>query len=77
MGRTLLDGTTPSQTGRGLGMAHHYRTPGVRNKVPPRTGGPPPSQAELGKAQLWDLRLRETIGLPKSIERLRKMPTDR
>ena len=27
MRRTVPDGTVPDQTGRGLGMAHHYRTP--------------------------------------------------
>ena len=65
MGRTLTDGTTPGQTGCGLGMAHHYRTPGAKTKASPRVGGPPPSQARLGKTQLRDLHLRETIGLPK------------
>ena len=77
MGRTLPDGTTPGQTGRGLGMAHHYRTPGVRNKAPPRTGGPLPSQAGLGKAQRQDLRPRETNGLPESIGRLKQTLRDR
>ena len=67
----------PGQTGRGLGMAHHYRTPGVRNKAPPRTGGPLPSQAGLGKAQLWDLHPGETIGLPESIRWLRQKLRDR
>ena len=77
MGRILTDGTVPDQTGHGLGMAHHYHMPGTRNKAPLHVGGPPPSQAGLGKAQLWDLRLGETIGLPESIGRLRQMPRDR
>ena len=90
MGRTLTDGrhtnrqndawsdgTTPGKMGHGLGMAHHYHTPGTKTKASPCVGGPPPSQEGLGKTQLWDLRPRETIGLPKSIERLRKMLRDR
>ena len=77
MGRTLPDGMAPGQTGRGLGMAHHYRTTGTRNKAPPRAGGPPPSQARLGKAQLQDLRPGETIGLPESIGRLKQTLRDR
>ena len=48
MGHTLTDGTAPGQTGHGLGMAHHYRTPSARNKVSLRAGGPPPSQVSLG-----------------------------
>ena len=52
MGCTLPDGTAPGQTGRG---------------PPPRADGPPPSEAGFGKAQLWDLHLGETIGLPESI----------
>ena len=71
MGRTLTDGTAPGQMGHGLGMAHHYRRPGVRNKVPPGVGGPPPSPTGHGKAQLQDLHPGETNGLPVSIERLR------
>ena len=39
MGRALPDKTAPGQTGHGLGMAHHYRTPGVRNKAQLRAGG--------------------------------------
>ena len=77
MEHTLPDKIAPGQTGYGLGMAHHYRTLGARNKVPLSAGGPPPSQAGLGKTQLRDLRPGETIGLPESIERLRKTPRDR
>jgi hypothetical protein len=73
MGCVLTDGTpsldemAPGQMGRGLRMAHHYRTPGVRNKVPLRAGGPPSSQAGLRKAQMTGSLLGETNGLPESI----------
>ena len=53
------------QTGRGLGMAYHYHTPGTRNKVPLCAGGPLSSQAGLGKAQAMGSLLGETNGLPK------------
>ena len=39
MGRTLPDKTAPGQMGRGLGMAHHYRMLGMRNKAPACAGG--------------------------------------
>ena len=55
----------PGQMGRDLGMAHHYRTSGARNKAPLRVGGPPPSQARLGKAQATGSLPGETNGLPK------------
>ena len=41
----LLDGTAPDRTGRGLAMAHHYRTinhyhtTGTGIEAPPHTGG--------------------------------------
>ena len=71
MGRTLLDGMAPGQIGRGLGMAHHYCTLGVKNKAQLHAGSSPPSQAGLGKAQLWDLHPGETNRLPESIGWLR------
>ena len=77
MGCTLTNGMVPGQMGHGLGMAHHYRMPDMRNKAPLRAGGPLPSQVGLGKAQLRDLRPGETNGLLESIERLRRMLRDR
>ena len=76
MRRALIDGTVPDQIGHGLGMVHHYRTPTTtahraqepkrhRTQVAlriPRRGLVKP---EMGSP------LGETIGLPKSIERLR------
>ena len=40
-GHALLNEMVPGQTGRGLGMAYHYRTPSARNKVHPHTGDSP------------------------------------
>ena len=55
MGHTLTDGThtdrqndawsdetARGKTRHGLGMAHHYRTPGAKTKASPREGGSPP-----------------------------------
>ena len=47
MRRALLDGTALDQTGRGLAVAHHYRTinhyhtTGMGIEAPPLVGGPP------------------------------------
>jgi len=37
----LLNKMVPGQIGCGLGMAHHYRTPGARNKAHPHAGDSP------------------------------------
>ena len=63
--------------GCGLGMAHHYYMPGMGNKAQPLVGGPPPSQAGLGRAQRWDLHRGETNGLPESIGWLRRLSRER
>ena len=78
MGHTLTDGThtdrqndawsdrtQPSKTGCGLGMAHHYRTPGAKTEASPHAGGSPPPQAGLRKTQTMGYSPGETIGLPK------------
>ena len=63
---TLPDRMTPGQMGRGLGMAHHYHTPGTGTKGPPLAGGPPPSQAVLEKTQTTGTPPGETDRLPES-----------
>ena len=40
-GCALLNETAPSQARHGLGMSHHYRTLGARNKVHPHAGSSP------------------------------------
>ena len=53
----LLDGMAPDQTGRGLAMAHHYRTinhyhtTGTGTKEPPHAGGSPLPQARPGETK--------------------------
>ena len=48
MRHALLDGTAPDQIGRGLAVAHHYRTinhyhtTGTGTEAPPHAGGFPP-----------------------------------
>ena len=54
MRRALLDGTAPDQTGRGLAVAHHYRTINhyhVTGEAPPHAGGFPPPQARPGETK--------------------------
>ena len=46
MGRALVDETSPSQTGRCLGMVHHYRTSGARIRAHPHAGDSPLPQVE-------------------------------
>ena len=75
-GHALLDEIAPGQTGHSLGMAHHYRTPGVRNKAQPHVGGSPPPQTGPGRAQRRNLHQGETKGPPQSIRRPRRMPSD-
>ena len=68
MGRALLNKTAPGQTERGLGMAHHYRTPSMRNKAHPHAGDSPLPQAGPGRTQRWNPHQGEPNGPPSSIE---------
>ena len=75
----LLDGTTPDQTGRGLAMAHHYRTinhyrminhyhtTGTGTKAPPHAGGSPLPQARPGETKNEISTVRDQPA-PESIE---------
>ena len=57
MRRALLDGTAPDQVGRGLAVAHHYRTinhyhmMSTGTEAPPHASSFPPPQAWLGEAK--------------------------
>ena len=72
----LLDETTPGQIGCGLGMAHHYRTLGVRNKAQSHAGCSSPSQAGPRRAQRRNLHQGETNMPPESIGWPRQTPSD-
>ena len=79
MRHALSNGTALDQTGQGLGMApplphaSHYRTSGTRTKAPPHAGGPPyPHAGPRKKTPKTRSPPGETVGLLKSIKRLRK-----
>ena len=67
IGHALHNETMPGQTRHGLGMAHHYRTPGVRNKVHLHTGDSPLPQARPRMTQRRNLYQGEPNGPPKWI----------
>jgi len=84
MGRTLTDGThtdrrndawsdrtLPGKMGCGLGMAHHYRTPGAKKRHHAQAALRLPRR-DLEKPKQTGSPSGETVGLPKSIKRLRK-----
>ena len=73
MGCALPDETTPGSTGRGLGMAHHYRTPGMRNKAHPHTCDSSLPQAGPRRTQRRNPHQGEPNRPPGSIERPRQM----
>ena len=76
-GRALLNKKVPSQTGHGLGMAHHYRTSGTRNKAHPHTGDSPLPQEGPGRTQQRNLHQGEPNRPPGSIGQPRRMPNVR
>ena len=76
-GRASLNEMALGQTGRGLGMAHHYRTPGARNKAHPHASDSLLPQARPGRTQRWNLHQREPNGPPGSIGWIRRTPNER
>jgi len=70
-GHALVDETSPGQTGRCLGMAHHYRVSGVRIRAHPHVSDSPLPQAGPWNDLTMEPPSRGANGPPGSIGWLR------